>query len=52
MTESASKDSALRDILDRLLHEIDDVIALIGRPLTSDLADAGESVALDCDATA
>ena len=40
MNESVSKDGALRDILDRLLTEIDDVIALIARPLTTDISDA------------
>ena len=50
MTESVSKDSALRDILDRLLTEIDDVIALIARPLTSD--NGSDAAALEIEAPA
>jgi hypothetical protein len=53
MTESVSKDSALRDILDRLLTEIDDVIALIARPLTSETGDvSSETAGLQIDAPA
>jgi hypothetical protein len=52
MGDSASKDNALRDILDRLLIEIDDVIALIGRPLTGEFGDGGsDSAELEAPAT-
>jgi hypothetical protein len=53
MSESVSSDNALRDILDRLLTEIDDVIAFIGRPLTGELGDAAsESTGLELEAPA
>lgn len=45
MSEPVSKDNALRDILDRLLTEIDEVIALIGRPLTCEIGDAASDAA-------
>jgi hypothetical protein len=53
MSESVSKDNAMRDILDRLLTEIDDVIALISRPLKTEFSEASsETSGLELEAPA
>jgi hypothetical protein len=53
MSESVSKDNALRDILDRLLTEIDDVIALISRPLKTEFSEtSSEPSGLELEAPA